>query len=315
MNLHDVIALIKKEDKKNGIPPTRQDLLNLGVSDWFLRKYSIHELYKKAGVEKNKLQAKLKKIKILVLDIEATYLQLNGYGLFNQNFSIDDIEKDWSILSYAAQFLDENKIHYNDTRKKKDKRDDKQLAKELFKLIEKSDVVITWNGDKFDFKKISSRLVYHGLFPRKKVISEDLYKLVKREFGEVSNKLDFWAKKLGCGSKLKNRKFHGKELTRQCLLNNPEAWKELELYNKMDIEITKKLYEKLAPWSNKINANLFSNSYAYVCKCGSTDFKHNGFSYNKSGKYKLLRCRSCGAIYRNPKNEIASSKREFMLRT
>ena len=314
MELHEAIKRIKSLAKTLDKIPTRNDLLKHGFTDWFLRKYEFSDLLNKAGLEKPTIKISKKRAKILVLDIETSYLELIGYGLFNQNFGINDIEKDWSILSYCASYIGEEKIYYNDTRKRKDKRDDSKLVKELERLIERSDAVITWNGDKFDLKKIRSRMFFYGHFPQKKIISEDLYKVVKNLFGEASNKLDFWAQKFGCGSKLKGRKFQGKELTRQCLLGNKEAWEEMERYNKMDVEITKKLYFKISPWSSKINANLFNQTHAYVCRCGSTDFKHSGFAYTKNNRYQVIRCKECGANYRSPKNDLDKKRLEFMPR-
>ena len=72
----------------------------------------------------------VQKPRILVLDIETSYLEARVWGLWNNNVALNQIIKDWSILSFAAKWLDEDEIFYMDTRDKEDKRDDKDICEE-----------------------------------------------------------------------------------------------------------------------------------------------------------------------------------------
>ena len=56
--------------------------------------------------------------RILVLDIETRYMLLEGWGLFNQNFSVDQIAEDWSLLSYSAKWYDSDEVIYSDVSEK-----------------------------------------------------------------------------------------------------------------------------------------------------------------------------------------------------
>ena len=43
--------------------------------------------------------------KILILDIETAPIRAKVWGIWNQNISIDQIESDWFILTWAAKWL------------------------------------------------------------------------------------------------------------------------------------------------------------------------------------------------------------------
>lgn len=45
------------------------------------------------------------------------------------------------------------------------KRDDKDLLKDLWKLLDEAEIVVAHNGDKFDVKKINYRFMVNGITP------------------------------------------------------------------------------------------------------------------------------------------------------
>ena len=99
----------------------------------------------------------------------------------------------------------------------------------------------------------------------------------------------------------------------ECLKGNVEAWKEMETYNKHDVLALEELYNKLIPWDNSINFNLYHDSEEHVCKCGSKAFCKNGFYYTSSGKYQKHRCKGCGSETRDKINLLSKEKRMSLL--
>ena len=83
-------------------------------------------------------------MKILTLDIESSPIEAYVWGIWDQNVGIDFIKTDWTILAYAAKFLDERKVHYGDTggRGPGKVRDDKKLVGEIRELTIRRDVSI-----------------------------------------------------------------------------------------------------------------------------------------------------------------------------
>ena len=76
--------------------------------------------------------------KVLLIDIETSPLIVATWsaGGKPQYIPLENILEDWSIFSYSAKWLDSKKVMYEDTSKKKDPRDDKELCKNLRKLLD-----------------------------------------------------------------------------------------------------------------------------------------------------------------------------------
>ena len=54
------------------------------------------------------------KVKVLFCDIETSSMLLGGWALFNQNFSLEQIERDWELISFSAKWLGSEDIIYED---------------------------------------------------------------------------------------------------------------------------------------------------------------------------------------------------------
>ena len=245
------------------------------------------------------------KPKVLLLDIETSPIIASVWGIWNQNIPLNMIEKDWSILSYAAKWLGENKVYYNDVRGQKNINDDKKMLKGIWKLLDEADVIVTQNGKKFDIKKLNARFIINGMLPPSSFKHIDTKQIASRNFAFTSNKLEYMAEKLNLKQKKsKHKKFSGFELWRQCLLNNIDAWNEMEHYNKQDVFTLEELYLKLRGWDNQgVNFNVFVDDGSPCCgTCGHTKLMKKGFQVSKTGRYQRFLCRNCGSQFRGRKN-------------
>lgn len=241
--------------------------------------------------------------KILAFDIETSPIISYSWGIWDQNIALNQINQDWSVISWAAKWLDEKQVMYEDQRSKRDIKDDRDLVKGIWDLLDQADIVVTQNGREFDQKKLNARFVYHGMQPPSPYKHIDTLKLAKKHFAFTSNKLEFLTDKL-CTKykKLKHDKFPGFELWRECLAGNQEAWKEMERYNKHDVLSLEELYTKLIPWDSSINFSLYRDDDVIVCSCGSTELHKRGFYYTASGKFQKHRCKKCGSETYSGKN-------------
>src|SRR5579885_983063 len=183
-----------------------------------------------------------KKPRILTLDIETAPLKSYHWGLWDQNIGIEQIDVDWSILAYGAKWLDKPKFIYRDTggRGESKTRDDAALLDEIALLLDEADLVVAQNGKKFDIKKINTRLIQANIPPYSPIRVIDTQEVAKKHFGFPSNKLAYTSKILTDTPKDDHRKFPGFELWRECLADNPKAWKEMKKYNKRDVIATEK---------------------------------------------------------------------------
>jgi DNA polymerase elongation subunit (family B) len=258
-----------------------------------------------------------KKPKVLIFDVETAPVLANVWSLWEQNIGLNQIKQDWFVLSWSAKWLGDSpsKVMYQDQRGRRNIEDDKELLKGIWKLLDEADVVITQNGKKFDSKKLNARFVINGMKPPSPYKHIDTVVIARKVFGFTSNKLEYMTNKL-CKKykKLKHNKFSGFELWKECLAGNPEAWEEMEKYNRYDVLSLEELYNILSPWDQTVNFNLYHDEEDSVCNCGSTKFTKRGYAYTSTGKYQRYVCNGCGAWSRSSDNEFTKEKRSSLRR-
>lgn len=257
----------------------------------------------------------MNKPKILLVDIETAPILAYVWGLWNNDVSLNQIKSDWHLLSWSAKWLHDpaDKIMYKDQRHAKNIQDDKKLLKQIWQLLDEADIVISQNGKEFDIKKLNARFILNGFKPPSSFKHVDTREIARKRFGFTSNKLEYMSNALNNKyKKLKHTKFQGFELWTECLAGNKKAWNEMKKYNKYDVLALEELYLKLQPWDNSINLNLYYDSDAVLCSCGSTNLKKWGFTFTTSGKFQRYKCGDCGADSRDKVNLLSKEKRKSL---
>ncbi len=250
--------------------------------------------------------------KILVVDIELAPITAHVWRIFDETIGLNQIESDWSILSWAAKWYGKDEIFYADMRSQTaDLQNDAVILQQLWDLIDEAEILIGHNVRRFDLKKINTRFLKAGLKPTNKPFVVDTLTMSKSQFSFTSNKLEYIANFLGVGEKGKHGKFAGFELWKECLRGNSEAWDEMKAYNTQDVIITEKVYDKLAPYCRTINRNAWlMEGDPLVCECGSDKLQSNGTRGNSSGVYYRLRCITCGKTYKSKASVTNKAQRK-----
>lgn len=232
------------------------------------------------------------------------------WSLWENNVALNQLHSDWYVLSWAAKWLGEADVMYQDQRFAANIEDDGELLHGIWNLLDAADIVVTQNGRAFDQKKLFARFIINGFKPPSSFKHVDTKVIAKRHFGFTSNKLEYLAEKL-CARfrKLKHQRYPGFDLWRACLAGDQKAWEEMERYNRQDVLALEELYLKLHPWDNSVNHAVYYEAAAHVCRCGSRAFKLQGYAYTATGKYQRYRCKSCGAESRDRTNLLSDEKR------
>lgn len=249
-------------------------------------------------------------LKILVYDIETAPIIGYVWGLWDNNVALNQIKKDWHLLSWAAKWYGQptTKVMYMDQRDAKNVEDDSKILKGIWNLLNEADVVLTQNGRKFDQKKLNARFIMNGMQPPSTYKHIDTKQIASRHFGFTSNKLEYLTEKLNVKYKKgKHKKYPGFELWKECLAGNEVAWNELKKYNIYDVLSLEELYSKLLPWDNTVNFNVYTGE-DMVCNCGSKHLIKNGHVHAGMGKYQRYRCVDCGSNYRDRRSEKTTKK-------
>lgn len=231
-----------------------------------------------------------KQKKTLLFDIESAPLLSYTWGIWEQN--VVEVKRDWYILSVAWKWLGESKVHVMSLPQfknwNKDKEDDSALIKELWKLFDEADVIVAHNGNSFDIKKSNARFIINELKPPSPYKTIDTKLVAKRYFKFDSNKLNELGKYLKLGKKLETGGF---ELWKGCMNGDKKAWKKMCAYNKQDVVLLEKVYNKLLPWIT----NHPSDTGVGCPNCGSHDLIKSKLRMTRTGLKQQWQCKDCGA--------------------
>jgi hypothetical protein len=248
----------------------------------------------------------------LIFDIETRPLRLFTFRAWgDQYIPYPQVDEDMAVLSWSAMWHGSKKIMYEDNKGAKDYCKDKRLCKSIRDLLDEADIVVTQNGKSFDVPKLFARFIINGL-KRPSAFKHIDTKIIAKKFGFTYCNLAYLAKVLKTEhQKLTHTNFPGMALWMECLKRNRKAWAEMKLYNKHDTLVLSEVWEKLEPWNNSINFNLYTDEIVDGCNCGGK-FVKNGHHYSDNGKFQRYFCNKCHAPVRDKKNLFSKEKKKSL---
>lgn len=277
------------------------------------KKYSTHKIMKKEQKLEEKPKHMQKTANILVLDIETSPLKAYVWSRWKQNIYLDQTLQEWFMLTWSAKWLFDDEVHSDKLEPKEVfQENDKRILESLSILLNRADMVITHNGDRFDLPKIKSRLLVNRLNPVTPYISIDTKKISAKQFGFSSNKLEGLARVLGIPGKF-DTDF---ELWAKCMDGDRKSLEYMEEYNRQDVKLLEDVYLEFRPYiANHPNVTLFLDMDTPRCTtCGSDDIYPEGEYHTQVNTFTTFRCRSCKAIAgRLRKSEINTKLKKNIL--
>jgi len=253
--------------------------------------------------------------KILLFDIETTPMEVFVWGLFgNKYISHNNVIKDWNILSWSAKWLCDSEVMGDiQTPKEAKNRDDKRIVDGIWKLIDKADIIIAHNGNKFDIKKLNTRFYLNGHVPPSPFQSIDTLLESKRNFAFSSNKLDYLSHIMRNKQKL-HTDF---DLWKSCLQGSKIALAKMMDYNKRDVSLLEEVYLEMRPWiKSHPNMGVYAEKDKGICPtCGSEKLEVGDSYYTTTvNKYRACRCLDCGALSRMMAGDLDLDTRRQLIR-
>ena len=248
-------------------------------------------------------------MKILLIDIETSPNIAHVWGMFKQNIGLNQLMETGEVICYAAKWLNDDKVHFGSIHH----HGKESMLLGAHALLEEADVVVHYNGERFDIPHLNTEFVKAGLMPPASFKQIDLFKTVKSNFRFTSNKLAHVAVELGVGKKVVNE---GHTLWVKCMAGIESAWEDMREYNIQDTVLLEDLYFVLRPWLKvSVNAGLYGDSDTMQCPhCGSDKLHKRGFSYTSVSKFQRYQCQGCGAWSRGSKNLTTKEERETIVR-
>jgi len=233
-------------------------------------------------------------VKILFIDIETAPNVAYVWGLFDQNIAHNQVEASSYVLCWSAKWLG-NPANMFCSIKNDGVR---VMLNAIHDLLDNADIVVHYNGCKFDIPTLNKEFVKHGMLPPAPYKQVDLLQVCRRAFRFESNKLVSVVKALGLGQKLDN---HGFELWVGCMKGDAASWKKMQQYNRMDVTLLERLYHRLLPWITR-HPGVNALSIRLSCpKCGSSKTQRRGEQVALTKQYARYQCQTCGGWFRSNK--------------
>ena len=229
----------------------------------------------------------MSKMKILTIDIETAPNLVYSWGLWNQNIPISFIVEPTYMLSWAAKWYGKKKVYYRMC-------DDEDFLTKIYDMIEEADAVVSYNGISFDLKHLNREFVTEGMTPPFVAKDIDLLRTVRKQFKFPSNKLDYVAEQLLGEKKAETGGF---QTWIDCMNGVKAAWARMRKYNKQDVVLTERLYERIRPWiTNHPNHGLYVKDQENpICRaCGSDNVQSRGWQPTNVRGYQRYKCTDCG---------------------
>jgi len=247
-------------------------------------------------------------MRMLYLDIETFPNVCFTWGLFNQNIGLDSIVESGTTACWAARWEGDKKVHYAGL----NENTEAEMVLQIWQLLDDADIVVHYNGRKFDIPILNKEFIKFGLQPPTPYQQIDLLETARRQFRFVSNKLDYVAQFLGLGSKVQHK---GMKLWVGCMEGNERDWKVMKKYNIQDVHLLPKLYKKLLPWiNNHPNMALYSEEDVEVCtNCGSEHLVKKGMEHLATQSYQRYKCMDCGTNLKGRTTALTIEKRKTIL--
>lgn len=229
--------------------------------------------------------------KRLFFDIETS----PNIGLFweagyKKNIDYSNIIKERAIICICYKWEDSKEVGYLTW---DSKQCDKKMLLKFIEIANSADELVGHNGDKFDLAWIRTRCLFHriDMFPVYTTI--DTLKLSRSKFKFNSNKLDYIAKYLGMGEKIKTEFGLWKAIV---LNKDKEAMAKMVKYCQQDVRLLEKVYKELSThiFAKTHYGVIFGEDRGSCPECGSDDLVRACLRTSASGIRKIMfRCKTC----------------------
>lgn len=222
--------------------------------------------------------------KILFWDTEFTPNRGYFWGLWDQNIPYSFVDETQRMLCFGTKW------YKKPTRVVDERVGRVEMLTELRDQLLEADLVVSWNGAKYDTRMANREFIKAGLTPPAPYKEVDLMRIVKQRFAFASNKLDSVAQELGVGRKVDTGGF---DLWRGVMAGDEKSWNKMRKYQKGDVDLLENLFEVLKPWIKMPHP--VNDLSGLVCRnCGGTHLQSRGVSRTLQGEYPRYQCLGCG---------------------
>jgi predicted RNA-binding Zn-ribbon protein involved in translation (DUF1610 family) len=238
-------------------------------------------------------------LQTLFLDIETTPGLADVWGIWNQNVGLNQLRESPGLLCFAAKFADEAEVDFiSDHHHGRE-----VMVRSAHYALDQADVVVTWNGKRFDIPHLNREFLEMGFKPPSPFKQVDLCEVAKRVFKFPSNKLQYVSTALGFGGKVEHE---GHLLWVKCMEGDKDAWERMKEYNIQDVLLLEELYPRFLPWIPTHPSHAAEQGKEVCPKCGSAAIQRRGYAMTAQTRYQRYQCQGCGAWSRSTERDAVA---------
>lgn len=250
-------------------------------------------------------------MRTLVIDIETSPALKWGYGMFNQNYSLEMIHTPPGIIGWATAWEGDpaRDTQWYDGPALRGYVDDLDI---LWDQLNEATHVEHFNGKTFDVPWVNHEFIKYGIAgtghrkkpgygrppsPYKQI---DLLKQVRPIARNLSNKLQWMSTDL---FNLEG-KIGESALTLWIAMYEAhrdqdgaaylKAWQRMRRYCIQDVNLLPKMKKRFLPWMKGINANLYNGNLDGCPNCDNGKLQKRGSYESGAGVYQRYYCTKCG---------------------
>lgn len=231
--------------------------------------------------------------KILVVDIERLPGLAKVWDQKTRFVHIDKFERLPSLLCVAAKWYGRKSTEFLSAWD-----DPERMVARTWELYNDANIVVTYNGIKFDNRHLRSEWLLAELPPPKPWKDVDLYRVNSQTFGFESKSLNHLCYRLGLDTKSGR---YDDVMAQKALDGDEKSQRLMKRYNIGDVKITEQAYDRLRGWmpTHPVVGGAVDPGQVRCNQCGSVDLAENGWYLAVVQEYRAWRCNDCGANVRS----------------
>ena len=201
----------------------------------------------------------------------------------------DHIKKEWEILVVCWRRVGSDKTKTLSQRQMCER----ELIVRLREELDDVDILVHQNGDHFDLRKLTAKLIQYDLPPLSKLQTIDTFRRCREVAAFSSHKLDYVGRFIFDSPKI-DTDF---QLWIDCVNGDEKAFRKMERYCRHDVKLTEDYYIKTRPYYRQ-HPNIATNGTENCPFCNSPNTKHRKLYKTKLGIEKIAcKCQDCNAPF------------------
>ena len=223
---------------------------------------------------------------------------------YRVNLSYENIIHERKIITIAWKWGGETAVHHLAW---DNHQDDAGMLRKFLPVINGADEVVAHYGDGFDVPWFRARCLINRIGPLPVYRTIDTKAWASKYFYFNCNKLDYLARVLGIGCKLRTNY----DLWKNIVLSKcAKSLSQMIRYNRMDVILLEKVYDRLAAYSPvRTHAGVLNGQEKWSCpRCAAEKVqKVRRYVTARGTEQQQMKCMGCGGYY----NISATARKQY----